>query len=264
MEITSKKLLTKKEPEKKLLKFFKKRAGRSLIGRITVRHRGGGAKRLYRLIDFGQAKIGIKGKVIALEYDPYRTGFIALIEYEDKDKRYILAPKDLKIGDQIICAEKTEIKPGNRIKLKNIPVGTPVYNIELIPDKGGKIVRSAGTSAKVLAQEEKFTQLEMPSLEIRRVSNQCFASIGQVSKPEHKYIKHLKAGRVRYLRRRPVVRGAAMGLKEHPHGGRGGGKRPIGLKYPKTPWGKPALGVKTRKRRWTDKFIIQRRPKKQK
>jgi large subunit ribosomal protein L2 len=251
-------LLTKKEPEKRLLLAFKKRAGRARTGRITVRHRGGGVKRLYRIVDFGQEKLGIPGKVIAVEYDPYRTAFIALVEYQDGEKRYILAAHDLKVGDEIICAEKTEIKIGNRMKLKNIPVGTQVYNIELEPGRGGKIVKAAGTSAKVLAQEEKFTHLEMPSGEIRKVSQECFASIGQVSHPEKKFEKIGKAGRRRLKGWRPTVRGTAMNPPSHPHGG-GEGRAPIGLKYPKTPWGKPALGVKTRKRRWTDKYIIKRR-----
>jgi len=261
-KLNSIKLLAKKEPEKRLLITLKKRAGRGRAGRITVRHRGGGAKRLYRIIDFGQEKMGIPAKIIAFEYDPYRSAYLMLLKYQDGEKRYQIAPQNLKIGDEIICAEKAEIKTGNRMKLKNIPVGTTVYNVELIPNKGGKLFRGAGTSAKVLAQEENFTQFEMPSSEIRRIANECFASIGAVSKPEHKYIKLEKAGRIRYLRRRPVVRGTAMGPRDHPHGGRGGGKRPIGLTHPKTPWGKPARGVKTRKRKWTDKFIIQRRSKK--
>jgi len=256
-----KNILTKKEPEKRLLLAFKKRAGRAKSGRITVRHRGGGVKRLYRIIDFGQEKLGIRAKVIALEYDPYRTAFIALLEYPDKEKRYQIAPQNLKVGDEIICAEKTEIKPGNRMKLKNIPVGTQVFNIEIEPGKGGKMVRGAGTAAKVIAQEEKLTHLEMPSGEIRKIFKECFASIGIVSHPEHRYEIIGKAGRVRLKGKRPAVRGIAMIPPAHPHGG-GEGKAPIGLKYPKTPWGKPAFGVKTRKRRWTEKFIIQRRKKK--
>ena len=262
--VTSKKILTKKEPEKRLLLALKKRAGRAKSGRITVRHRGGGAKRLYRIIDFSQGKIDIPAKVIALEYDPYRTGYIALLEYDDGEKRYILAPQDLKVGDQIIISEKAEIKPGNRMKLKNIPPGTLIYNIEIIPGKGGKLARGAGTAAKVLAIEGGYTHLEMPSKEIRKISEECFASIGGVSRPEHRFRILGKAGRVRHLRRRPVVRGSAMNPYDHPHGGQGGGKRPIGLKHPKTPWGKTARGVKTRKRKQTDKYIIQRRIKKKK
>jgi len=253
-----KKFLTKKEPEKKLLLSLKKRGGRAQSGRITIRHRGGGVKRLYRIIDFGQEKLGTPAKVIALEYDPYRTGFLALVEYQDKKRRYILSPKDLKVGDEIICQELTEVKIGNRMKLKNIPVGNQVYNIELEPGKGGKLIRSAGTSAKVLAQESPYTNLEMPSKEMRKIPQECFASIGQVSHPEKRFEKIGKAGRRRLKGWRPQVRGAAMIPPDHPHGG-GEGKTPIGLKHPKTPWGKPALGVKTRKKKWTDKYIIKRR-----
>lgn len=260
--ITAKSILSKKEPEKRLLLSLKKKAGRSFSGRITVRHRGGGAKKLYRIVDFGQDKLGISAKVVALEYDPYRTGYIVLVEYQDGEKRYILAPKDLKPGDEIICAEGTEVKIGNRMKLKNIPLGTPVYNIELEPGKGGKIVRSAGAFAKVLAQEPPYAHLEMPSGEIRKILQECFASIGQVSRSEKRFEKIGKAGRKRLKGWRPTVRGSAMNPVDHPHGG-GEGKTPIGLKHPKTPWGKPARGVRTRKKKkWTDKYIIQRRYKK--
>lgn len=253
-----KSLLTKKEPEKKLLLSLKKNAGRSRSGRITVRHRGGGVKRLYRIVDFGQEKLGTPAKVIALEYDPNRTAFLMLLEYQDGEKRYQIAPHDIKIGDEIICSEETEIKIGNRMKLKNIPVGTMVYNIEIQPGQGGRLVRSAGTAAKVLAQEEKFTHLEMPSKEVRKIFSECFASIGQVSHPTKRFEKIGKAGRRRLKGWRPTVRGGAMIPPDHPHGG-GEGKTPIGLKHPKTPWGKPALGVKTRKRKNTDKYIIKRR-----
>ncbi|MBZ9573075.1 50S ribosomal protein L2 [Patescibacteria group bacterium] len=254
-------LLTKKKPEKKLLKPLKKRAGRARFGKITVRHRGGGVKRLYRIIDFGQEKLGLPAKVIALEYDPYRTAFICLLEYTDGEKRYRIAPQNLKVGDEIICAEQAEIKLGNRMKLKNIPVGNMVYNIEIKPGEGGKMVRGAGTGAKVLAQEENFTHLEMPSGEVRKVPQECFASIGQVSRPEHRYEVIRKAGIVRLRGKRPTVRGTVMTPAAHPHGG-GEGKAPIGMKYPKTPWGKPAFGVKTRRRKWTDKYIIKRRKRK--
>ncbi|PIR72241.1 MAG: 50S ribosomal protein L2 [Candidatus Nealsonbacteria bacterium CG10_big_fil_rev_8_21_14_0_10_36_24] len=253
--------LTKKKPEKKLLITLKRRAGRGNLGRITVRHKGGGVKKQYRLIDFGEEKINIPAKVVALEYDPYRTAFIAFLEYEDGDKRYQLAPNNIKVGDKVICAEKAEIKLGNRMKLKNIPVGVMVYNIELVPGKGGKLVRSAGTATKVLAQEGKYTHLEMPSKEIRMVPQDCYATVGAVSHPEWRYEIIGKAGRSRLKGIRPTVRGSAMNPCDHPHGG-GEGKTPIGLKYPKTPWGKHALGVKTRKKRWTDKYIIQRRKKK--
>lgn len=257
-----KSILTKKEPEKKLLLSLKRKAGRGAMGRITVRHRGGGAKRLYRIVDFGETKLNLPAKVIALEYDPYRTSFIALLEYQDEEKRYILAPQNLKIGDQIIISEKAEIKPGNRMKMKNIPVGTEVHNIELNPGKGGKLIRGAGTAAKVLAQESGYTHLEMPSSEIRKVSQECYATIGAVSRPEWRYVNLGKAGKSRWRGKRPTVRGTAMVPADHPHGG-GEGRSPIGLKHPKTPWGKPALGVKTRKRKKrTNKFIIQRRKKK--
>lgn len=254
-------VLTKKEPEKRLLLRLPKRGGRSWNGRITVRHKGGGAKKLYRIIDFGEGKLNIKGKVIALEYDPYRTAFVALIEYEDGDRRYCLASKNLKVGDELICAEKAELKPGNRMKLKNIPVGTQIFNIEIEPGRGGKLIRGAGTSARVLAHEGKYTQLEMASGGIRKILQECFASVGGVSRSEHIYMKLGKAGRSRHRGRRPTVKGGAMNPCDHPHGG-GEGRAPIGLKYPKTLWGKPARGVKTRKRRWTDKYILQRRRKK--
>lgn len=258
LQFKSQKLLTKKRSEKRLLLSFKKRAGRAKSGRITIRHRGAGVKRLYRIIDFGQKKINLPAKVIALEYDPYRTAYIMLLEYPDGQKTYQIAPQGIQIGDEIICAEKAEIKIGNRMKLKDIPVGTQIYNIEMEPGQGGKIVRSAGASAKILAQEGKYTHLEMPSKEIRKIPHECFASIGQVSHPEKRFEKIGKAGRKRLKGWRPTVRGTAMIPPAHPHGG-GEGKAPIGLKYPKTAWGKPALGVKTRRRKWTDKYIIKRR-----
>lgn len=258
----SKQILSKKEPEKTLLLAFKKRGGRGTNGRITVRHKGGGVKRLYRIIDFGQEKLGIPGKVIALEYDPNRNAHIALVEYQDNKKRelrYILASYGLKAGDELICQDSAEIKTGNRMKLKNIPVGNLVYNVELELGKGGKLVRGAGTSAKVMAQEEHFTHLKMPSGEVRKFSQECFASLGQVSRPEYRFIDIGKAGSMRLKGIRPTVRGSAMNPHDHPHGG-GEGKTPIGLKYPKTPWGKHASGVKTRKKKkWTDKLIIKRR-----
>lgn len=259
-----KKLLTKKGPEKRLLLSFKKRAGRARNGRITIRHRGGGAKRLYRIVDFDQRKINIPAKVKAIEYDPNRSAFICLLEYQDGEKRYQICPDNLKVGDEIICSEKTEIKTGNRTQLKNIPVGTFVYNIELEPGRGGKLARGAGTSIKILAVDEsKYVNLVMPSGEIRKVFGNSFASIGQVSFPEHRFIKLRKAGQSRLLGRRPVVRGSAMNPCDHPHGG-GEGRCPIGLKHPKTPWGKIALGVKTRKKKWTDKLILERRKKNKK
>ena len=255
------KILTKKRPEKRLLLKLRQKAGRAGTGRISVRHKGGGAKKLYRIIDFGQKKLNIKAKVASIEYDPYRTSFIVLLQYEDGDKRYRLAPQNLKVNDDVICQEKADLKPGNRMKLKNVPVGTMVYNVEIIPGNGGKLAKGAGTSAKVLAHEGKYVNLQMPSTEVRKVLQECFASIGAVSRPERRYVKIGKAGRSRHMGRRPSVRGTAMIPPDHPHGG-GEGKAPIGLKNPKTPWGKIALGTKTRKRRRTDKYIIQRRKKK--
>jgi large subunit ribosomal protein L2 len=254
--------LTNKKAERRLLKYIKRNVGRSAAsGRITTRHKGGGVKKLYRIIEFAQTRMSELAKVIALEYDPNRTAFIALIEYKDGIKQYIIAPQNLKVGDEIIFSENAVLNPGNRIKLKNIPIGTNVYNIELEPGKGGKMVRSAGSSAQVLGQEHNYTNLKMPSTEIRKVSGECFASIGMVSNPENRYYRIGKAGKSRLKGRRPHVRGTAMNPVDHPHGG-GEGRQPIGLKYPKTPWGKHALGVKTRNnKKWTSKMIIQRRKK---
>lgn len=269
-------LLTNKKAEKSLLKYIRRSVGRSKSsGRITVRHKGGGVKKLYRIIEFSQSIMDIPAKVIALEYDPNRTAFIALIEYplgstsspqttsgQVLKRQYIIAPHGLKVGDSVIFSEKAPLTIGNRIKLKNIQVGTAVYNIELEPGRGGKAVRSAGSSAQVLAQEHGYTNLKMPSTEIRKVSDECFASIGTVSNPENRFYTIGKAGKSRLRGRRPHVRGSAMNPVDHPHGG-GEGRQPIGLKHPKTPWGKPALGVKTRNtRKWTNKLIISRRKKK--
>ncbi len=253
-------LLTKKAPEKGLLLNWFRSSGRATNGRITSRHRGGGVKKIYRIIDFGQDKLSMPAKVLAFEYDPYRTSFIALLEYADSERRYVLTPQGLKLGDSIVCEAKTELLPGNRLQLKNIPVGTQVYNIEVEPGRGGKMVRGAGTSAQVLAQEGKYTHLKMPSSEIRQILGDCFASVGTLARGEHIYIKLGKAGASRYRGKRPHVRGSAMNPCDHPHGG-GNGRTPIGMPFPKTPWGKPARGVKTRKRSWTNKYIIQRRQK---
>jgi len=281
-KISATKILSKKKPERRLLLSLKKRAGRNKSGWITVRHRGGGSKRLYRIIDFGQEKIDIPAKIIALEYDPYRTAFIALLEYKDGDKRYRLSGQGMKIGDEVICSEKSEIKTGNRMKIKNIPVGTMIYNIELYPGKKGTAVRTAGSSAKILAREEKsslaqqpdgnhsggrditeYVSLEMPSSEIRTFLGDCYATVGSVSYPEWRYAVLGKAGKSRLRRRRPTVRGIAMNPVDHPHGG-GEGRSSIGLKYPKTPWGKHAIGVKTRRKKKSDKYILKRRKKKRK
>jgi large subunit ribosomal protein L2 len=256
-------LLTRKRAEKSLLKYVRRSVGRSKAsGRITVRHKGGGVKKLYRIIEFSQTIMDSPAKVIALEYDPNRTAFIALIEYSDKKRQYVIAPQGLKVDDVVVFSENAPLTPGNRIKLKNISVGTNVYNIELEPGKGGILVRSAGNAAQVLAQEHGFTDLKMPSGEIRKVRGECFATIGMVSNPENRFYRIGKAGKSRLKGRRPHVRGSAMNPVDHPHGG-GEGRQPIGLKHPKTPWGKPALGVKTRNRKkWTNKYIIQRRKKK--
>ncbi len=254
--------LAKKRPEKKLLKYIKRHNGRSASsGEITVRHKGGGVKKLYRVIEFSQTRMNSLAKVIALEYDPNRTAFIALIEYKDGERQYIIAPQNLEAGQEIIFSETAALNPGNRIKLKNIPVGAAVYNVELEAGKGGKVVRSAGSSAQVLAHDENYVNLKMPSTEIRKFSGECFASIGMVSNPENRFYRVGKAGKSRLKGRRPHVRGSAMNPVDHPHGG-GEGRQPIGLKHPKTPWGKPALGVKTRnKKKWSNKLIIQRRKK---
>ncbi|MBU4351295.1 50S ribosomal protein L2 [Candidatus Parcubacteria bacterium] len=252
--------LSKKKPEKKLLKFIKAKAGRSR-GRITVRHQGGGVKRMYRILDFGQEKINMPAKVISIEYDPYRTAHIALLEYQDKQRRYVIAAQGLKAGQEVIIQDKAEIISGNRSRLKNIPVGTMIFNIELEPNRGGKMVRSAGSSAKILAHDSGMAQLVMPSGEIRKVFQDCFATIGAVSYSEHMFKNVGKAGTNRRKGIRPTVRGSAMNPVDHPHGG-GEGKAPIGLPYAKTAWGKHAKGVKTRRQKWTDKLIMQRRKKK--
>ena len=258
--------LTKKGPEKSLLKYVRRNVGRSSsTGRITTRHKGGGVKRMYRVIEFSQTKIDVPAKVIALEYDPNRTAFIALIEYSVPEglpeKQYIIAPQDLKVGQEIIFSATAPLTPGNRTKLSNIPVGTAVYNVELEMGRGGKVVRSAGASAHVLAHDGDYVNLKMPSSEVRRFKGECFASIGMVSNPENRFYRVGKAGKSRMKGRRPHVRGSAMNPVDHPHGG-GEGRQPIGLKYPKTPWGKHALGVKTRNRKkWSTKLIISRRKK---
>jgi large subunit ribosomal protein L2 len=228
------------EPHKPLTKFLKKKAGRNKQGRITVRHRGGGHKRRYRIIDFKRDKFDMPAKVESIEYDPNRSAFIALVTYKDNEKRYILAPQNLKVGDKIIAGEKVPLKPGNRMPLKNMPVGTFVYNIELIPGKGGQIVRSAGASAQVTASEGGYARLILPSSEVRVVSADAMASIGLLSNPEHRFVNKGKAGRSRWLGRRPIVRGSAMNPVDHPHGG-GEGRSPVGLKSPKTPWGKKGV-----------------------
>ncbi len=256
-------VLTKnKKPEKSLLTRIKRTGGRGSNGRMTSRHIGGGARKLYRMVEFGQSKLNIPAQVLALEYDPNRTAFLALVEYEDKEKKYMIAPEGLKIGDSVVTADKADAKPGNRMRLKNIPEGTIVYNIELEPDRGGKMVRSAGAGAVILNHEGGYSNIKMPSSEIRRLPENCFATVGSVSNSEYRFVNWSKAGKTRKKGIRPHVRGSVMNPCDHPHGG-GECRSPIGLKYPKTPWGKHALGVKTRrKNKWTSKLIIQRRVKK--
>ena len=258
----AKTILAKKQPEKALLQWIRKTGGRNSTGKITVRHHGGGYRKLYRFVDFGQEHKDVRGKVAAIEYDPNRSSYIALIQYEDGKKGYVLAPSDLQVGQEIFCAEKTEMKAGNRMQLRHMTVGTMVYNVELHPGRGGKVVRGAGTTAKVLANEDIYTHLQLPSTEIRKVQSICYATVGVVSNPEHMYHRVANAGRMRKMGWRPTVRGSAMNPVDHPHGG-GEGRTGIGLKYPKTPTGKHALGVKTRnKKKWTNKLILQRRRKK--
>jgi len=253
--------ITKKEPEKSLVVTLKKTGGRNSQGRITARFRGGGAKRKYRIIDFKRDKDGVPGKVAAIEYDPNRTANIALIHYADGEKRYILAPNKLKVGDIIESGENADIKVGNALPLRKIPVGTTIHNIELIPGKGGQLVRSAGAEAQLMGKEGKYAQIRLPSGEFRLVLLECRATIGQVGNLDHENVTLGKAGKSRHLGRRPSVRGSAMNPVDHPHGG-GEGRAPIGRPSPVTPWGKPTLGYKTRKKnKETDKYIIRRRKK---
>jgi len=252
--------ITKEKPTKSLIIIKKKRSGRNFQGKITVRHQGGGNKKFYRIIDFSRDKYDIPAKVLSIEYDPNRTAFIALVQYNDGEKRYILAPSGLKVGDTLMSSKnKIEIKTGNRLKLENIPVGMMIHDIELKPGQGGKIVRSAGSAAVILAQEGGFAQVKLSSGEIRMLPKDCLATIGQASNIDKINVRLGKAGRMRHLGVRPTVRGKAMHPAAHPHGG-GEGVNPIGLKHPKTPWGKPALGPKTRKKRkYSDRFILKRR-----
>jgi len=250
--------ITKSKPEKSLTLPLKKKAGRNNKGRITVRHRGGGAKRKLRIIDFKRNKPGVPGRVAAIEYDPNRSARIALIFYADGDKRYILAPMGLNVDDTIKAGEDAEIRPGNALPLKQIPSGTMVHNIEMQPGKGGQMVRSAGLAAQLVTVEGDYALLRLPSGETRRVRSVCMATVGQVGNIDHQGIKLGKAGRKRWQGWRPTVRGSAMSPRDHPHGG-GEGRSPIGLPGPKTPWGKPALGYKTRKPKASDKLIVKRR-----
>jgi len=253
--------IVRKKPEKSLLRPKKRKGGRNSYGRITVRHRGGGAKRHYRIIDFKRDKDGIKAKVASIEYDPNRTANIALLHYVDGEKRYILAPEELKVGDFVESGPQADIKPGNALPLLNIPLGTVIHNIELAPGKGGQLVRAAGTAAQLMAKEGKYAQIRLPSGEVRLVNINCKASIGQLSNIDNENVTIGKAGRKRWLGIRPSVRGIAMNPVDHPHGG-GEGRSPIGMPSPLTPWGKPTLGYRTRKKnKKSDRLIVKRRGK---
>lgn len=253
--------ITRSKPEKSLVSGLRKSGGRNFRGKITIRHRGGGHKRRYRQIDFRRDKKGVPARVASIEYDPNRSARIALLHYADGEKRYIIAPLGLRVGDRVLSDERTEIRPGNVMPLNNIPMGTQVHNIELQPGSGGQLVRAAGTSAQIIAKEGDYAIIRLPSGEERLVRQECMATIGQVGNVEHGNIKLGKAGRKRRLGIRPTVRGSAMDPASHPHGG-GEGRSPIGMAAPKTPWGKPALGKRTRRNKRTDKYIFRRRSKK--
>ena len=261
MSVSTFEEITRSRPEKSLLRPLKKKAGRNFRGKITVRHRGGGHKRRYRVIDFKRDKVGVPGRVTSIEYDPNRSARIALITYADGEKRYIIAPVGLMVGDMVMAGPEAEIRVGNALPIANIPVGTTIHNIELHIGKGGQLVRAAGTSAQLLAKEGRYAHIRLPSGEVRLVNVQCMATIGQVGNTDHGNIKLGKAGRKRWLGFRPTVRGSAMDPASHPHGG-GEGRSPIGMPGPKSPWGKPTLGKKTRRNKATDKWIVRRRGKK--
>lgn len=251
--------ITKTKPEKSLTEGLHRKAGRNSTGRITVRHRGGGTKRVYRKIDFKRTKDGVSAQVTAIEYDPFRTSRIALLQYQDGEKAYILAPLGLKVGDTVVSGAGADIKPGNAMAFSDMPVGTIVHAIELVPGRGAQMARSAGTSAQFVAKEGKYALLRLPSGELRRVLTRCRATVGQVGNSEHENIKIGKAGRNRWKGFRPTVRGVVMNPVDHPHGG-GEGKSPIGRKHPVTPWGRPALGPKTRnKKKHSSRLIVRRR-----
>ncbi|NWF63650.1 MAG: 50S ribosomal protein L2 [Chloroflexi bacterium] len=252
--------ITKSTPERSLLIIKKRYGGRNAYGRVTVRHRGGGARRYIRVVDFKREKFGIPAKVAAIEYDPNRTARLALLHYVDGEKRYIVAPVDLKVGDSVMSGPNAEIRSGNALPISNIPVGTLIHNIEMKPGRGGQLVRSAGGAAQLLAKEGDFAQIRMPSGEVRLIFQVCYATIGQVGNLDHGNVKLGKAGRKRHLGIRPTVRGTAMSPRDHPHGG-GEGRQPVGLPGPKSPWGKPTLGKKTRLNKKTDQYIVRRRSK---
>ncbi len=253
--------VTRTGPERSLLTDQRKRAGRNNYGRITTRHQGGGHKQAYRVVDFKRDKHGIPAKVATIEYDPNRTARIALLHYADGEKRYIIAPAELKVGDTVISGSTAEVRPGNCLPLANMPLGTLVHNVELQPSKGAQMVRSAGASAQLLAKEGDYATLRLPSGEMRKVRQSCYAVVGQVSNIDHSNVKLGKAGRKRHMGIRPTVRGSAMSPRDHPHGG-GEGRSPIGMPGPKSPWGKPTLGYKTRKNKISDPLIVRRRGKK--
>jgi large subunit ribosomal protein L2 len=250
--------ITKSKPERSLIVARKKHAGRNSYGRITVRHQGGGNRQFIRLVDYKRDKRGIPAKVAAIEYDPNRTARLALLFYADGEKRYIVAPVGVKVGDMLMAGSQADIRPGNSLPIANIPVGTMIHNIELREGKGGQMVRSAGAAAQLLAKEGDYAQVRLPSGEVRLVRQVCYATIGQVGNLDHSNIKLGKAGRKRHMGIRPTVRGTAMSPRDHPHGG-GEGRQPAGMPGPKTPWGKPTLGYKTRRNKKTDQFIVRRR-----
>ncbi len=259
MSVSTFEEITKNKPERSLTTKLKKNAGRNSYGRITVRHQGGGVRRKYRVIDFKRRKVDAFANVTAIEYDPNRSANIALLEYEDGEKAYIIAPQNLKVGDKVISSANADIKPGNCLPISSIPVGTMIHCIELKPGKGAQMVRSAGNSAQLMAKEGKYAHVRLPSGEMRLVSVDCKATIGEIGNSEHENIKLGKAGRSRWLGKRPEVRGSVMNPNDHPHGG-GEGKSPVGRPGPVTPWGKPALGYKTRnKKKASSKFIVKRR-----
>lgn len=252
--------ITRKNPERSLLRPLSKRAGRNFRGKITVRHKGGGHKRRYRVIDFKRKKIGIEARVTSIEYDPNRSARIALLTYADGEKRYIIAPLGVRVDDVLVSGPEAEIRPGNAVPIARIPLGMQIHNIELQEGRGGQIARSAGTSARLLAKEGSYAQVRLPSGEVRLVRQSCMATIGQVGNVDHGNIKLGKAGRKRWRGVRPAVRGSAMSPRDHPHGG-GEGRSPIGMPGPKSPWGKPTLGARTRRNKRTDKYIVRRRGK---
>jgi large subunit ribosomal protein L2 len=253
--------ITKDTPERALLVPLRRSGGRNSYGRVTVRHRGGGNRRQIRLVDYKRDKLNIPARVAAIEYDPNRTARLALLFYADGEKRYIIAPLDLKVNDTVLAGPMAEVRPGNSLPISNIPVGTLVHNIELKEGKGGQLVRAAGGAAQLLAKEGDYAQVRMPSGEVRLVRQNCYATIGQVGNVDHSNVKLGKAGRKRHMGIRPTVRGTAMSPRDHPHGG-GEGRQPIGMPGPKSPWGKPTLGYKTRRNKKTDQFIVRRRGKK--